>query len=169
MTTRLYIAQGEHAVSGDPDAVITTILGSCVAVCLRDAARGIGGMNHILLPETGPASLSGVYRFGAAAMEILINDMGKAGAARSRLRAKVFGGASMLGAMSDVGASNIAFVEDFLAREGIPCDAASTGGRNARQVRFWPRDGRVLQRIVKAPPSETRPAPPPVANGVELF
>ena len=168
-SARLYIAQGEHAVSGEADILITTILGSCVAVCLWDPKAGIGGMNHILLPEAEAAGATGVYRFGAAAMEVLINDMMKAGAQGSRLRAKMFGGAAMLGAISDVGARNVIFAGDFLRREGIPLDAASTGGVNARQIRYWPKSGRAHQRVVRSGPLEERPVAPPAANEVELF
>lgn len=167
--TRRYIAQGEHAVSANPETVISTILGSCVAVCLWDAGRGIGGMNHILLPDLGEGPDPGVLRFGAAVMEVLINDMSKAGAERSRMRAKIFGGAAMLGAVSDIGACNVAFARDFLDREGIPCDAASTGGTNARQIRFWPHCGRAMQRLVRTPPPEVTPRRMPAGNGVELF
>ena len=168
-STRRYIAQGEYAVSSDPEAVISTILGSCVAVCLWDAGRGVGGMNHILLPDLGDGSRLGILRFGAAAMEVLINDMSKAGADRARMRAKIFGDASMLGTASDIGACNVAFARDFLVREGIPCDASSTGGRNARQIRFWPHCGRAMQRIVRMPPPEAPPRPMPAGNGVEFF
>lgn len=166
---RHYIAQGERAIGGDPDMVITAILGSCVAVCLHDPMSRIGGMNHILLPEPEGASGSGAYLFGAAAMEFLINDLRKAGAHGDGLRAKIFGGAAMLGAVSDVGARNVAFVQSFLAREGIPTDAASTGGSAARQIRFWPSSGKAHQRLVRSAPKEAPPAVRPVANGVELF
>jgi chemotaxis protein CheD len=172
---RLYIAQGEHAVSGDPDTMITTILGSCVAVCLWDPAAGVGGMNHILLPDAGgpgsgaAGSGAGVYRFGAALMEVLINDVRKAGASGPRLRAKLFGGAAMLGATMDIGARNVAFVEQFLKREGIAIDAASTGGTHARQIRFWPNGGQARQRLVVAAPMPVVPAVLPKASDVELF
>jgi chemotaxis protein CheD len=166
---RRYLAPGEHVVSADPDTVLSTILGSCVAVCLWDGGRGVGGMNHILLPDAGERAHSGIHRFAAAAMEILINEMAKAGAARSAIRAKVFGGASMLGAAFDIGACNVAFARGFLDREGIPCDAVSTGGSNARQIRFWPHSGRAMQRLVRTPPPKVPPRRVAVESGVELF
>ncbi|MGI1661636.1 chemotaxis protein CheD [Palleronia sp. KMU-117] len=175
---RLYIAQGEHVVSDHPDTVITTILGSCVAVCLWDPATGVGGMNHILLPDfggrgeavpgTGVAG-AGVYRFGAALMEVLINDVLKAGAGGSRLRAKLFGGAAMLGAATEIGPCNVAFVRQFLRREGIAIEAASTGGTRARQIRFWPNGGQARQRLVVAAARPAAPAVLPKASDVELF
>lgn len=168
--TTTYIAQGEHAIGSAPEQVISTILGSCVAVCLWDPDRAVGGMNHILLPEAKTAS-QGMDRFGGAAMEFLVNDLVKQGADRGRLRAKVFGGASMLSAKSDIGARNAAFAEAYLQAEGIPCDAENTGGTAARQVRFWPHSGQAKMRFVRAEPdpAPARPAPPPPANDVELF
>ena len=165
-----YIAQGEHAVGSAPEEVISTILGSCVAVCLWDPERSIGGMNHILLPDTQAGS-DGMDRFGGAAMEFLVNDLVKRGADRDRLRAKVFGGASMLSGKSDIGARNAAFAEAYLEAEGIPCDAENTGGTAARQVRFWPYSGQAKMRLVRnePDPAPAPPAPVPAANDVELF
>ncbi|MDJ1007080.1 MAG: chemotaxis protein CheD [Paracoccaceae bacterium] len=163
-----YIAQGEQAVGASPDAVITTTLGSCVAVCLWDPAGQVGGMNHILLPDD-PGSWSQINNLGGTAMDRLMNALVKTGADRARLRAKVFGGAAMIAGLSDIGERNAAFVLEYLARETIPCDAKSVGGRAARQVKFWPHEGRVQQRFVSGfkEPEHT----PSVArtNGVELF
>lgn len=85
------ITQGDYAVSGDASAVISTLLGSCVACCLHDPLAGVGGMNHILIAANARVST----RFdpeGLNAMELLINDMLKLGAQKSRMQAKVFGG-----------------------------------------------------------------------------
>ena len=163
-----YIAQGEHAIGCEPDQVISTILGSCVAVCLWDPDQTVGGMNHILLPDSREAS-AGMDRFGGAAMEFLVNDLVKQGASRSRLRAKVFGGAAMLSAKSGIGARNAAFAEAYLRAEGIPCDAQDTGGEVARQVRFWPYSGQAKMRLVRAEPEQEAVRPAPPANDVELF
>lgn len=165
-----YIAQGEHAIGSAPDQVISAILGSCVAVCLWDPETSVGGMNHILLPDIKSESGS-IDRFGGAEMELLVNDLVKQGAARDRLRAKVFGGAAMISAKSDIGARNAAFAEAYLQAESIPCDAEDTGGNAARQVRFWPHSGLARMRFVRAAPeTETAPAKPaPTANDVELF
>lgn len=141
-----YIAQGEQAIGSEPDDLITTTLGSCVAVCLWDSRRQLGGMNHILLPDSG--DWSRLNNFGGSAMDRLVNALLKEGASKSDMRAKIFGGAAMIAGLSDVGERNAAFVRDYLGREGIPCDAESTGGKAARQVKFWPRDGRAQQRFV---------------------
>ncbi len=162
-----YIAQGEEAVGSTPEAVITTTLGSCVAVCLWDPSNRIGGMNHILLPDS--ENWASLNNFGGSAMDRLVNAILKSGANRSEFRAKVFGGAAMIAGLSDIGARNSAFVRDYLARENIPCDAESVGGRSARQVKFWPYEGRARQRFV-AGFDEVASAPKPKpASDVELF
>ena len=165
----VFIAQGEYAVGDRSDLVVSTILGSCVAVCLHDASRGVGGMNHILLPDSGGGHL-GALSFGASDMERLINALIKRGAARDRLDAKVFGGAAVVAGLSDIGARNVAFVRSFLAAEGIRTLSENVGGDRPRQIRFWPHTGRAQHRLVGLTEvDETGPAPPPRANGVELF
>ena len=143
----VYIAQGERAIGSDADTVITTILGSCVAVCMWDQDRGIGGMNHILLPSV-PSGNIALDHVGACAMEELINDLTKAGAARSGIRAKIFGGASVVAGLSNIGACNVTFAKTYLMREGFSCDVGCVGGVQARHIRFWPATGRVTRRFV---------------------
>ena len=173
---KVHITQGEHGVSSDPEVVMTTVLGSCIAACIRDTQAGIGGMNHFLLPDDGGGARdSGAVRYGAYAMELLINELLKSGARRERLEAKIFGGAKLFDGLSDVGASNAAFAERFLRDEGIPIVGSSTGGLSARRVEFWPASGRVRQRLVaidQAPTETRRPVPPPAPSSqgdFELF
>ncbi|MGD9917856.1 MAG: chemotaxis protein CheD [Paenirhodobacter sp.] len=163
-----HIAQGEFAVEKGNDLSISTILGSCVATCLYDQSTGLGGMNHFLLPEgTGSALQSA--SFGVNAMELLINGLIKAGANRTHLKAKVFGGARLIAGLTDVGQKNAAFVLDFLTREGIECTGQSLGGTQARRIEFWPGSGRARQRLLgEAQVFESLAVPKP-GNGVELF
>lgn len=165
------ITQGEYAVSGDPDLVITTLLGSCVSCCLWDDAAGIGGMNHLLLAGRVGASLNGYDMAGVADMELVINGILKLGARRENLKAKVFGGAQMLGGRSNIGASNAAFVLDFLEQESIECINHSVGGTAARSLKFWPSSGRVQMRLVNDVVVEdvAPPAPDQEGNDLELF
>lgn len=166
----VHITQGEHCASDQPNAVITTLLGSCVACCLWDPEARVGGMNHMLLSTRGAAAAQS-NTAGVNAMEVLINDIIKLGGVRSCLKAKVFGGAQMVSGLSEIGISNGRFVLEFLAREGIACDGHSLGGTSARILRYWPTEGRVLQKIA----SRERVAPEvPVAsqnagNAPELF
>ena len=124
---RHVITQGEYMVSTEPDLYISTLLGSCVACCLWDPTAMVGGMNHMLLTQHGDAARHSDLA-GINAMEMLINDLQKRGALRSRLQAKVFGGAQMFDGLSRIGAANCSFVLDYLAREGILCTGQSLGG-----------------------------------------
>ncbi len=120
--------------------VIRTVLGSCIAACLRDPATGIAGMNHFMLPAPPNGGGEGdPARFGVHAMELLIGQMQKLGGERGRLRAKVFGGGHVLQIAETphgVPQQNIRFIREFLRLEGIPLMAHDLGGRNARLVLF---------------------------------
>src|SRR5208282_814371 len=133
-----------HAVSAAPEVVLTTVLGSCVAACMHDPAAEVGGMNHFLLAEDANGAAVGdeAMRYGAYAMEVLINDLMKLGARRERLQAKLFGGARMYDSFGDIGVSNAAFARRFLEREGITLIGGSLGGAQSRRVEFAPASGR---------------------------
>ncbi len=155
------LTQGEFHASCDA-VVLSTILGSCVAVCLHDPGSGIGGMNHFLLPEGRDAHDARSERYGVNAMEQLINALLRLGARRGGLVAKAFGGANMSPRLSPIGDANACFTREFLSSEGIPCLAESYGGMNARRVLFWPATGKAQQMIVPGPiaePKETMDLP----------
>lgn len=137
---RINITQGGFAASASEDVVISTLLGSCVSVCLWDETAKVGGMNHMLLAvsetKSGTCNLAGLN-----AMEILINDIIKLGGRRNHLNAKVFGGARMLASQTEIGESNATFALEFLQSEGIPCLGKSIGGASARNLKFWPATG----------------------------
>ena len=142
------VVVGDCVVSAEPDVVITTTLGSCVATCLFDPEAGIGGMNHFLLADSADDRLSASARYGGAAMEQLINRMlGRTGR-RDRLRAKIFGGGAINGFNSSVGTNNVEFVMSYLANEGIPTISWDVGGTQARGVRFFPVGGRTQRRLL---------------------
>jgi chemotaxis protein CheD len=129
------------------DMLIVTVLGSCVSACIRDRATGLGGMNHFMLPDggdSGPVSAS--MRYGTYAMEVLINDLLKAGARRDNLEAKVFGGGAVLRGFTamNVGERNASFVTSFLKTEKIPVLAEDLNDIYPRKVYFFPRTGKVL-------------------------
>ncbi|MBI4754328.1 MAG: chemoreceptor glutamine deamidase CheD [Betaproteobacteria bacterium] len=129
------------------DLVLVTVLGSCVAACLRDRERGIGGMNHFMLPDGGSRdSATGSARYGVYAMEILVNHLLKMGASRTHLEAKVFGGGQVMSGVTatPVGDRNAAFVLDYLATEGIAVAAQDLLDVYPRKVYFFPSTGRVM-------------------------
>ena len=97
------ILPGEYFAT-DGDMALVTVLGSCVAACLRDPVAGVGGMNHFMLPRDDTSgALSRSARYGAYAMEVLINQLMRMGARRERLEAKVFGGGNVLADFVDQG------------------------------------------------------------------
>jgi len=126
--------------------LLVTVLGSCVAACIRDPERGIGGMNHFMLPDAGTGVMSRSARYGAYAMELLVNELIKSGARRSALQAKVFGGGRVMATLANanVGERNAGFVLDYLAQEGIPVVAQDLLDSHARKIYFFPKSGRVL-------------------------
>lgn len=142
------IMQGDCYVSANPKEVLTTILGSCIAACLRDPIEGIGGMNHFLLPEGSGSNSHAGAEFGVNAMELLINELLKLGSRRERLQAKLFGGANVLANLTDIGSRNVAFVEQFLDDEAIPVVSKDMGGTAPRKISFWPVTGQARRLAI---------------------
>lgn len=174
------VLPGEYFVH-DEDILVVTTLGSCIAACLWDRERRIGGMNHFMLPEdrVGTAD-SG--RYGSFAMELLINEMLKRGASRLSLEAKVFGGGAVLSGMStmNVGERNTRFVLDYLKTERIPVVSQDVLDVHPRKVAFFPASGRAMvKRLHPAAASDvvhleraavgTQPAAASAAGSIDLF
>ncbi|MDF1562895.1 MAG: chemotaxis protein CheD [Deltaproteobacteria bacterium] len=138
---RIFVGRGEEAVK--------TVLGSCVAVCLWDAERAIGGMNHYLLPLRARGSRSSA-RFGEVAIQQLLEELERRGARRNGLRARVYGGACVVDSLrrsgGGVGPRNIEVAERLLDHLGIPIVARDVGGRAGRRVVFRVGDGEVWMR-----------------------
>jgi chemotaxis protein CheD len=166
------------------DMVIVTVLGSCVSACIRDRVTGIGGMNHFMLPDSGKdtdSPVSASMRYGTYAMEVLINELLKAGARRENLEAKVFGGGRVLSGFIaiNVGERNAQFVRDYLRAENIRVAAEDLNDIYPRKVYFFPRTGKVLVKKLKQLNNNTlanreqdyasRLRTTPVAGDVELF
>lgn len=148
------ILPGEYFVTNG-DKMIVTVLGSCVAVCLRDKVNGIGGMNHFLLPNDGTNEtglLTESARYGVYAMELLVNHLLKMGATRARMEAKVFGGGNVLPGLkvNNVGQRNVEFVLDYLQTEKIPVVAKDLLDDYPRKVYFFPDSGKVLVKKIKS-------------------
>lgn len=142
---RVTLHPGEHVVTKEV-TLISTLLGSCVAVCLWDPVARVSGMNHFMLVNRRyarniPVNISDAGRYGVHSMELLINDMMREGADRKRLRAKAFGGGAVieLGCKENflcVGDINVRFIREFLETEKIPLEAADLGGELGRVIRF---------------------------------
>ncbi len=177
------ILPGEYYYT-NRDMLIVTVLGSCVSACIRDRATGLGGMNHFMLPDGGAdvgSPVSASARYGTYAMEVLINDLLKAGARRENLEAKVFGGGAVLKGFTaiNVGERNAAFVQTFLKNEKIRIVAEDLEDIYPRKVYFFPRTGKVLVKKLMQTHNDTlaqresdyanRLKAKPVAGEVELF
>jgi len=171
---RITVMQGQALVSAEPQVEFTTVLGSCVALCLFDPDARVGGMNHFLLaePPSGFAATAVDEHYGTYLMELLVNQMLGKGARKARLRAHLYGGANVNRNMMRIGTANAEFARGFLQREGIDLLRADLGGTNARRVDFRPASGQVRcktveDRLAPTPQPITRPA---IATGdVELF
>lgn len=144
---------GEYFVT-NKDMMLVTVLGSCVAACIRDHRSGIGGMNHFMLPDAGgdsnnPLNTSACY--GTYAMEILINQLLKLGAQRSNLEAKVFGGGNVIESMTvaNIGQRNADFVLNFLKMERIKVVAQDLVDIFPRKVYFFPKSSRVMVKKLR--------------------
>lgn len=150
------VLPGHHKVICENDLALTTLLGSCVAACIRDKRSGTGGLNHFLLPGDR-AGQSGTFsaRYGVNAMEILINDILKSGAQKSDLEIKVFGGSEIIRGkgLPAVGKKNSHFVVEYLRDEGLDIVASDLGGTRARRVFFFPSNGNV--RVLYLSESQT--------------
>jgi chemotaxis protein CheD len=170
-----HVVQGEQFVTDDPHAVVTTILGSCVAACLRDPLARVGGMNHFLLPGSDSRREDASMSYAVHAMELLVNALLASGARRDRLEGKLFGGARLVKGLTDVGALNAQFAEDFLLREGVKNVGGSLRGEFGRRIQFWPVSGRARQVLLgqetQALFNQERSQPKPAAStgALELF
>lgn len=175
------VLPGEYFVTA-ANVLMVTVLGSCVSACIRDREKGIGGMNHFMLADSGEVgATSSSARYGTYAMEILINHLLKLGARKSCLEAKVFGGGRVMAKLtsSQVGERNSRFVIDFLNTEGIAVAAQDLLDVYPRKVYFFPHNGRVLVKKLVRLHNDTlirrekeyaaRLTEAPLAGEIELF
>ena len=142
---------GEYHVTSKPDEVLVTVLGSCVSACIRDPLKGIGGMNHFMLPQSKSGSWGGdnqSTRFGNFAMEKLINELLKAGCSRNSLEIKMFGGGNVTDTRNQIGTENAEFALRYLEAEGLRCVAKDLGGQLPRRIHYYPMTGKVVRRLL---------------------
>lgn len=163
------IFAGEYFISSKQE-VISTVLGSCIAVCLYDPENKIGGMNHFMLPEGGQVQnelynkqglnkeklTADSMRYGITAMEVLIGEMQKRGAERSNLKAKIFGGGRVINrdfTGSTVGDKNIGFAKAYLKTENIPIESEDVGRTHGRKIYFLTNNNSVFVKKVDLEPA----------------
>jgi chemotaxis protein CheD len=134
------------------DEFITTVVGSCIAVCIRDPVLRVGGMSLFMLPaltgqergDRGADAGGQALRYGRFELERLINEVTKLGADRTRLKAKMFGGGRNISGVTDAAAKTIAFVRQFLRQEGLPVVEEKLGDSHPRCVMYFPNSGTAL-------------------------
>jgi chemotaxis protein CheD len=147
------ILPGEYYATARP-MLIVTVLGSCVAACIRDKASAIGGMNHFMLPFVSDfgEEINSSARYGTYAMEVLINQLLEMGAQRKNLEAKIFGGGNLLKSFTvdKVGERNAAFVRNYLKQERIPVIAEDLLDKYPRKIYFFPENGAVkVKKLIR--------------------
>ena len=150
--TVVKLLPGEHYCTQDPEEMIVTVLGSCVAACIRNPFNGYGGMNHFMLPSSDSFEWGGVsaaMRFGNHAMETLINDVLKSGCPRDRLEIKLFGGGNVIKSQRMVGHDNARFVLDYVQNEGLSIEAHDLGGYRPRRIHYFPHSGKVSRLLLE--------------------
>jgi chemotaxis protein CheD len=172
------VLPGEFFVH-DEDILVMTTLGSCIAACLWDRDRRIGGMNHFLLPNDRGGGASG--RYGSFAMDLLIGELVKRGARRESMEAKVFGGGAVISGMNsiNVGQQNTEFVLDYLKTERIPVVSKDVLDIYPRKVCFLPASGKAMVKRLASANVEalaaqeraaaSRAAPASAGGSVDLF
>ena len=145
-----YLHPGHVVTSAEP-CEVTTILGSCVSVCMWDPVLRVGGVNHYLLPFRRASGQSSP-RFGNVAIARLIEELGALGSAKKRLQAKVFGGAYIFPGFKTIddhlGANNAEFALQALGEEGIPVISHDIGGPQGRKLRFHTDTGDAWVKLI---------------------
>jgi chemotaxis protein CheD len=167
-TQAMKILPGEYFATADSTA-ISTLLGSCVSVCLYDRERGVGGMNHFLLPKVllqenttrcaapyaPPCANPCSARYGNCAMKHLLERLELLGARRTKLEAKIFGGGRVMAGGVNIGEKNASFALGYLDERGIPVVASDVGGCCPRKLFMFPSAGRVFVKKLRKQPIGT--------------
>lgn len=150
------VLPGAYYLTDAPNEMIVTVLGSCVAACVRDPHTGYGGLNHFMLPDNATDDWNGMsaaMRYGNFAMEALINEVLKTGCPREDLEIKLFGGANLQVGPTMIGTQNAEFARRYLEQEGLRLTAEDLGGTRGRRIHYFPQTGAV-QRLMQKPTAE---------------
>jgi chemotaxis protein CheD len=158
------VGVAEYYVTHNPHVLASFGLGSCVGVALYDKRRRIGGLAHVMLPDSEAMAKKGnVGKYADTAIKAMVEEMERLGSQRRDIKAKVAGGACMFsipGAMNprnvpgpclgmQIGDRNIEAVKKILEEMKIPVEAEDTGGSYGRTMRFDIADGSVTIRSIK--------------------
>lgn len=149
MVKKIIIGIGETAVERNPAVIVTLGLGSCVGVCMRDPVARVGGMAHVMLPESSDRNVKNPGKYADTAVKYLVEKLFEMGASLSRIEAKIAGGAAMFdsGTMN-IGKKNTDAVKHWLKYYDIPLKAEDIGGNRARSIEYNVESGKLLVRKV---------------------
>jgi len=150
------VSIGEMVVSNKPnDLLVAYGLGSCVAVCIYDPTTKTGGMLHALLPESpnGTTPESNPTKFVKEGVPILLQELARKGANRSRLIVRICGGAQMLTSVQmnttlNIGERNVIAAIEILRDSGLRIKNQMTGGHSGRTVKMSVVDGKLTVRTL---------------------
>jgi chemotaxis protein CheD len=150
MTGALNVGISDWKVNKGPGIIVTYALGSCVGICLWDKASQIGGLSHIMLPDSktviAGAALNRM-KFADTAIPDMLSKLLTMGAVKARITAKIAGGAQMFATSNEkfnIGERNVVAVKEALKRLGIPIIAQDTGLNFGRTVFFHTTDGKAI-------------------------
>ena len=151
------VGMAELKICKAPKALTTIGLGSCVGICLWDTSAGVGGLAHIMLPDsTKIRKNDNIYKFADTAIDELINRMVVAGANSYSIKEKIAGGAQMFAFQSNsdavcIGQQNVEAVKNKLKKENIPILAEDCGGSHGRTIVFYPQTGKLSIKAFDKP------------------
>ena len=156
MNEKIAVGISDYRTSTSPDMLVTYALGSCVGISLYDPVARIGGLSHIMLPNSSlraNAVTDDRMKFADTAIDDMLTKMESLGAVRTRIFAKIAGGANMFGSTDDtfigtIGERNVAAVHSELERLGIPLVAEDVGANYGRTVQFDLENGRVVIQTI---------------------
>jgi chemotaxis protein CheD len=137
--------------ASDTSYEVTTVLGSCVAVCLWDNVKQIGGINHFMLPLWNGQGLA-TPKYGNIATEKLLQRMIELGCSKSSITAKIFGGGEIIDTQIssfNIGERNIQIAKETLAELNIPIIGLSVGGKLGRKIIYYTETGKVLHKFIE--------------------
>ena len=166
------VKQGEFYISRSPNDVLICVLGSCIATCFYDPVTRVGGMNHFLLPGHAPGARQEI-KYGAHAMEQLVNALLRSGAGRHNLHVQIFGGAKVIKTGGQIGLNNAQFAQEFVTQEGFKMTNVDVGGVYGRRVTYAPATGlaevETLHNPVPVPQGSTVSNFTKASGSIELF
>lgn len=148
---RHYLRPGEFLISSEP-TVVTTVLGSCVAVTIHVPRLGMAGICHALLPGDGATTLDNPARYVDTSVHAMVEALSDSGARKGEMVVKLFGGADVLDTLSTphgtVGMANVKRAQNVLHEAGLPLAAIETGGTQGRKLHFFTHTGEVFLKKI---------------------